>query len=116
MSAAALQLATAAVQLSKAALSLLDLQQHTATHPRLGVVDHITCNPLGTEAQLSSAAEAAQSIGTRCTAAASNLLHSSLQRAVRRTYCKRKGVTTALLRNLLPFYGQRVRAQECEPL
>lgn len=70
MSVAALQLATAAVQLSKAALSLLDLQQHTATHPRLGVVDHIVCNPLGTEAQLRSAAEAAQSIGMPCTAAA----------------------------------------------
>ena len=57
------QLASAAVQLSKAALSLLDLRQHTATHPRLGVVDHIVCNPLGAQAELSSAAEAAQRIG-----------------------------------------------------
>ncbi len=59
----AAQLASAAVRLSKAALSLLDLQQHTATHPRLGVVDHIVCNPLGAQADLSSAAEAAQRIG-----------------------------------------------------
>ena len=59
------QLATAAVQLSRAALTQLDLRQHTATHPRLGVVDHISCNPLGAQAQLSHAADAAQTIGVR---------------------------------------------------
>ena len=57
------QLAAAAVDLSKSALSVLDLQQHTATHPRIGVVDHISCNPLGAQAELCSAAEVAQSIG-----------------------------------------------------
>ena len=57
------QLASAATQLSKAALSQLDLRQHSATHPRLGVVDHIVCNPLGEDADLSSAAIAAQAIG-----------------------------------------------------
>ncbi|CAK0753391.1 hypothetical protein CVIRNUC_002217 [Coccomyxa viridis] len=56
-------LAAAAAEVSKTALSLLDLQQHTATHPRIGVVDHISCNPLGAEAELCSAAEVAQSIG-----------------------------------------------------
>jgi hypothetical protein len=86
MCAAAFQLVIAAVQLSKAALSLLDLQEHTATHPRLGVVDHITCNPLGSEAQLSSATEAALSIGTPFTQQLlSNLLHSSFQKPVGRT-------------------------------
>lgn len=40
------QLAAAAARLSKAALRLLDLRHHSATHPRLGVVDHISCHPL----------------------------------------------------------------------
>lgn len=39
-------LAEAVVSLSRAALSEIDLQQHSATHPRLGVVDHISCHPL----------------------------------------------------------------------
>jgi len=30
------------------ALQSLDLRMHTASHPRVGVVDHIACNPLGT--------------------------------------------------------------------
>lgn len=30
------------------ALRSLDLRAHTASHPRVGVVDHIACNPLGT--------------------------------------------------------------------
>jgi len=30
------------------ALRSLDLRTHTASHPRVGVVDHIACNPLGT--------------------------------------------------------------------
>ena len=34
------------LQLSKTALSLIDLREHDATHPRLGVVDHISCHPL----------------------------------------------------------------------
>ncbi|KAL4534716.1 hypothetical protein Ndes2526B_g05644 [Nannochloris sp. 'desiccata'] len=39
-------LAEAVVSLSLAALSEIDLGQHSATHPRLGVVDHISCHPL----------------------------------------------------------------------
>lgn len=40
------QLAAAVVALAQEALQLLDLRQHTATHPRLGTVDHISCHPL----------------------------------------------------------------------
>lgn len=35
-----------AVALSQKALSGIDLREHDATHPRLGVVDHISCHPL----------------------------------------------------------------------
>ncbi|PRW56268.1 formimidoyltransferase-cyclodeaminase-like [Chlorella sorokiniana] len=40
------QLTAAVVALAQEALQLLDLRQHTATHPRLGTVDHISCHPL----------------------------------------------------------------------
>lgn len=39
-------LAESVIILSVAALSEIDLRQHSATHPRLGVVDHISCHPL----------------------------------------------------------------------
>lgn len=39
-------IAAAATTLSRAALSFIDLRSHEATHPRLGVVDHISCHPL----------------------------------------------------------------------
>ena len=58
-----LQLASAAVALSRAALRELDLRQHDATHPRLGIVDHISCQPVGPEATLSDAANVAIRIG-----------------------------------------------------
>ncbi len=45
-----------------AAISALDLQEHEGSHPRLGVVDHISCHPLGS-ANLSMAAETARSVG-----------------------------------------------------
>ncbi|KAG2435567.1 hypothetical protein HYH02_011861 [Chlamydomonas schloesseri] len=41
------RLTEAVVRLSRAALQLLDLRQHDASHPRLGVVDHIALHPLG---------------------------------------------------------------------
>jgi hypothetical protein len=41
-----LQLSSAILALSRAALASLDLSRHTATHPRLGVVDHISVHPL----------------------------------------------------------------------
>ena len=34
------------VAVSKRALELIDLRRHEATHPRLGVVDHVSCHPL----------------------------------------------------------------------
>lgn len=40
-----LEAAVAAV--CREALLALDLQSHSASHPRVGVVDHISCNPLG---------------------------------------------------------------------
>lgn len=57
------QLADAVVALSRAALRELDLRQHDATHPRLGIVDHISCQPVGPEATLSDAANVAIRIG-----------------------------------------------------
>jgi Formiminotransferase domain, N-terminal subdomain len=57
------QLADAVVALSRAALRELDLRQHDATHPRLGIVDHISCQPVGPEATLSDAASVAIRIG-----------------------------------------------------
>ena len=36
----------AAVAVSTSALDLVDLSRHSATHPRLGVVDHVSCHPL----------------------------------------------------------------------
>jgi len=50
--------------LCQEALATLDLRKHVATHPRLGVVDHVACNPLGS-ATCAEAAELASSIGTR---------------------------------------------------
>ena len=38
--------AQGAAALSHKALSCIDLREHDATHPRLGVVDHISCHPL----------------------------------------------------------------------
>lgn len=43
----ALQLASAVVRLAQAALRAVDLRTHVAAHPRLGVVDHVLCSPLG---------------------------------------------------------------------
>lgn len=63
MACSVVQLASAAVKLSKAALMALDLRGHRATHPRLGVVDHISCHPVGASAHLSDAAELATELG-----------------------------------------------------
>ena len=60
---AALQLASAAVRLARAAIEMLDLRQHAASHPRLGVVDHVSLQPAGKEATLEAAAEVARAIG-----------------------------------------------------
>jgi len=41
------QMKAAVVAVCQEALSTLDLRHHTASHPRIGVVDHVACNPLG---------------------------------------------------------------------
>ena len=49
--------------LARAALALLDLRQHAASHPRLGTVDHISVQPAGHMATLDAAADVARAIG-----------------------------------------------------
>ena len=73
-SATALQLVSAAVRLARAAIELLDLRQHAASHPRLGIVDHISLQPAGLDASLQAAAEAARAIGALVTLAVSHFL------------------------------------------
>lgn len=57
-------LAGAVLALARAALALVDLQRHAATHPRLGAVDHISCHPLADAggAPLQAAALVARSV------------------------------------------------------
>ncbi len=55
------QLVAATLQLAHAALRAVDLCAHEASHPRLGVVDHVLCSPLG-GAGVSHAAQAAAAI------------------------------------------------------
>ena len=57
------QLSEAAAELTFAACAKLDLATHQATHPRLGVVDHIACHPLTNADDLQCAAEVAVNIG-----------------------------------------------------
>lgn len=40
------ELVKCATSLAEAALCQIDLRQHEASHPRLGVVDHVSCHPL----------------------------------------------------------------------
>ena len=49
--------------LARAALALLDLRHHVASHPRLGTVDHISVQPAGPGATLDAAADVARAIG-----------------------------------------------------
>lgn len=58
-----LQLASAVVALAEAALGTLDLTKHASTHPRIGVVDHISCHPLTDFAPLHETATLARTIG-----------------------------------------------------
>jgi hypothetical protein len=73
---AALQLASATVRLARAAIDILDLRQHAASHPRLGVVDHVSLQPAGSEATLAAAAEVAGAIGAQ--ASRTVVLHSAM--------------------------------------
>lgn len=63
-----LQLTSTVTALAQHALSAVDLRQHTADHPRLGVIDHVSLHPLGPEATLQLAAAAANDIGQRLAA------------------------------------------------
>ena len=57
--------AQGAAALSHKALSCIDLREHDATHPRLGVVDHISCHPLrrGWPGDMEMAGACAKEIG-----------------------------------------------------
>ena len=59
---AAEPLGAAATALAERALSLVDLRDHAATHPRCGVVDHISCHAVG-DADASVAVSLARGIG-----------------------------------------------------
>eukprot|EP00887_Chlorella_sp_A99_P002863 scaffold6.g2863.t1 len=63
-------LAGAVLALARAALALVDLQRHAATHPRLGAVDHISCHPLADAggAPLQACAPAAAALVARSVA------------------------------------------------
>jgi glutamate formiminotransferase len=64
-----LQLTAAVLSVAEAALSVLDLRSHAADHPRLGVLDHVSLHPLGQQATLQQAADAATSLGQQLAAA-----------------------------------------------
>jgi glutamate formiminotransferase len=64
-----LQLAAAVLSVAEAALTALDLRNHAADHPRLGVLDHVSLHPLGQQATLQQAAEAATCLGQQLAAA-----------------------------------------------
>ena len=51
-----------AMALTERALALVDLREHSATHPRCGVVDHISCHAIG-EANRDVAANLARRLG-----------------------------------------------------
>jgi glutamate formiminotransferase len=55
--------------ITAAAIKLIDLEQHSAQHPRLGVVDHISCHPLLTDNinsnTMASAVTAAETIAKK---------------------------------------------------
>jgi glutamate formiminotransferase len=50
-------LSAAVVALVGAAFSQLDLRGHAASHPRLGVVDHVSCHPLEPPSTVEAATE-----------------------------------------------------------
>jgi glutamate formiminotransferase len=56
--------------ITAAAIKMIDLEQHSAQHPRLGVVDHISCHPLLTDNKnnnnnMASTVTAAETIAKR---------------------------------------------------
>jgi glutamate formiminotransferase len=57
------QLVEIVTQLATMAVRAVNLRDHVATHPRLGVVDHISCHPLDPSFELKAAGQVAHSIG-----------------------------------------------------
>ncbi len=75
------------MQLATKALECLDLRRHAATHPRLGVADHISCHPLSGAASLEDAAALARSIAQQLSSGPHQLpvyLYGSASREGRR--------------------------------
>lgn len=62
---ARLQLAATVHAVATHALAAIDLTAHAAQHPRLGVLDHVSIHPVGPDATLPFAAQAAAAIGQR---------------------------------------------------
>ncbi|CAM9780771.1 unnamed protein product [Scytosiphon promiscuus] len=58
--------ARASIELSRRALAAIDLNRHEASHPRIGVVDHVSVHPLGDDA---SSKESARRVGFTIAAA-----------------------------------------------
>jgi Formiminotransferase domain, N-terminal subdomain len=57
------QLTERITNLATAAACEISLQQHSASHPRLGVVDHISCHPIQPVSDLRTASQVAHDIG-----------------------------------------------------
>lgn len=57
------QLIKAAVALSKTAIQCIDMKSYQGSHPSLGAVDHLSCQPVGNGATVLSAAAIATAIG-----------------------------------------------------
>ncbi len=64
------QLTQSILDIATECLQHLDLRQHAATHPRLGVIDHISLHPLQPTAATSAAGEGLAS-AARCAREAS---------------------------------------------
>lgn len=64
-----MQFAADVASVSATALRVLDLRTHSATHPRLGAVDHISCHPLQPRDALAAAVAVAHGIARALSAA-----------------------------------------------
>ena len=68
------------VKMTKLALACVDLSAHSATHPRLGSVDHVSVHPLK-HASLHDAAACARDIGEAVSASETGQWHLSKELA-----------------------------------
>ncbi|CAM9664041.1 unnamed protein product [Hapterophycus canaliculatus] len=51
--------ARASIEVSRRALAAIDLNRHEASHPRIGVVDHVSVHPLGRDVRSKEGARTA---------------------------------------------------------